>query len=397
MIRAIQLTGTVLTPLFSSGVDTTKFELRAPEVRGGLRWWFRWAMGGSGLPAQEVWALEQETFGGTNRNTFRCELQLGNAATYYRQGDTLNQCPWRYLAGQGLGTPNGNNGYRFTREGLQPGCNLTLRVAPRRSEPWKRIQAALWLWTHFGGLGARTRRAFGSVEWAQPSVWDGPAFVTNCQTAQELKDGLRAGLRQALDVLWDGLTPGVPPAGCLPDFTCLGEAGLWRAMPAPGAAPPQTTWIAVLSGIGNTWEAALQGLGSRLRAFREQGGGHWAHGGHHGSTTWDWSHNVSPAAAPRQPLRNALLGLPEGFHSPAGDFAVAWGQEGRRASPLLLRLHKLQNSYAAVAVLSGAEFIAPGASLTIGGRVPGVELMTWLMRELPNYLRANSTFNELWP
>ncbi len=43
----------LLTPCFCAGADQTKAEIRAPSIRGQLRWWFR-ALGGTPQGEKEV-------------------------------------------------------------------------------------------------------------------------------------------------------------------------------------------------------------------------------------------------------------------------------------------------------------------------------------------------------
>ena len=63
-----------ITPMFLSGADGRTPELRAPSIKGALRFWWR-AMNGH-LPLNELRKEEAKIFGGTGENEGRSTFSI---------------------------------------------------------------------------------------------------------------------------------------------------------------------------------------------------------------------------------------------------------------------------------------------------------------------------------
>lgn len=155
------------------------FKLRPSSVRGGLRYWFRaaaasllWPENGSDPAAQrahddrmvlELRKLEAYVFGDTERSSRVLVLPPdGGVVEPWRPiPDQRNQPGLRYL-GYGLFDGKGRPPDRLVTRDLP--IELRLRFRDERPEIHQAVAASLWLWTTFGGLGARGRRGYGSMQ-----------------------------------------------------------------------------------------------------------------------------------------------------------------------------------------------------------------------------------------
>jgi len=164
-----------LTPCFCAGADPSRAEIRAPAIRGALRWWFR-ALGGSR-------ELEHEVFGGVAdpvrgsairlRVSNTVEKPTGPLPTVGTGRDALNPTdPLAYIlyfasVGGGSGAQFGQ-GPRWQEQGnLGPGTTFDVHLQRMRSLP-EAAQALLDLsvdaFEHFGAIGLRATRGLGAVQ-----------------------------------------------------------------------------------------------------------------------------------------------------------------------------------------------------------------------------------------
>jgi CRISPR-associated protein Cmr1 len=176
----------VLTPMFLSGVDQRSCELRAPSLRGAMRFWYRAMLGGRGLPLAEVKRKEAEVFGEPGRR-IRPDAQDGggqSAVLIRVSARDLNKHvkppsdlpDWDSKPTKenpnGKLKPNSGIGYLWfsislgqnLRSYVEPGTRFTVTMTahPKREREFTEAMKAFWLLAHLGGLGTRARRAAGS-------------------------------------------------------------------------------------------------------------------------------------------------------------------------------------------------------------------------------------------
>ena len=205
----------ILTPAFVRGADQNHPELRAPSFKGQLRWWYRAWNPLAWQPGQE-WA-EGRIMGGTRQGEGQSPfiLRLRDVSAFRprswsdiaRQADRGNrQRPGglRYL-GFGLGMKKRDDPPPNHRA-VPPGVRFKA-VHSFRSEPGleqvKGLLAAWWLLAHLGGVGARSRRGFGSLlleEWRWPGQEERVNELPLPGRARSGEEWARAVLR-GLDVL----------------------------------------------------------------------------------------------------------------------------------------------------------------------------------------------------
>jgi len=148
----------LITPCMSGGASAEeKSEIRAPSIRGQLRWWFRTLGGFRSLPGDRI-SQERIVFGSVTRETgvgSRLLLQVDNCGamkTEVLSGST----PPAYV----LSTPLREK----QRVALGEDQEFTLRVGWRGSGyPRSDIAALISVMANIGALGFRSRRGFGAL------------------------------------------------------------------------------------------------------------------------------------------------------------------------------------------------------------------------------------------
>ena len=162
MPTEIEATYRVVTPMFCAGTDPTQAEVRVPSFKGVLRFWWRahaWSRWHGNL--DDIRQAEDRLFGSSGGRQSR--ISIGQVACHrIKRGAGCN------LRGVGPGIRYLGYGVmeagRNQREFLHPGLNFTARMSVRDAEkeldPLSLALATLGL---FGGMGARSRKGFGSV------------------------------------------------------------------------------------------------------------------------------------------------------------------------------------------------------------------------------------------
>jgi CRISPR type III-B/RAMP module RAMP protein Cmr1 len=173
----------LITPCFCGGAEPEKqAEIRAPSIRGQLRWWFRTLGGFKSLAPKSVREQEALIFGSTagdGGNAGRLHLQvrplLGRAlrSTTEKNLDDLKASqpfdPRGYLL-----FPLRKQGDELRKRGVfdssLPRFELRL-ILSGTAAPWTDtntmlmdIQALLSIFAHLGSLGFRGRRAMGALQ-----------------------------------------------------------------------------------------------------------------------------------------------------------------------------------------------------------------------------------------
>ncbi|GAB6078508.1 type III-B CRISPR module RAMP protein Cmr1 [Hydrogenobaculum acidophilum] len=149
----------VTTPIIMTGVDKNEAELRIPSIKGMLRWWFRFYMVGKVSNIEELKDIESEVFGSTKK---ACPF-------YLRIEQSLQKKQNAYLCMNDNRKNNHDNKSkdysRIKRSAYEPEQNfkISFRFLSNFSYT-KDLYDSILLLSLFGGIGARWRRGFGSVQ-----------------------------------------------------------------------------------------------------------------------------------------------------------------------------------------------------------------------------------------
>lgn len=165
----------LLTPCFCGGADPIQqAEIRAPSIRGQLRWWFRTLGGFRSLPFKNVRDQENRIFGSTAG-------EKGEASKLYTRVTNIN-CEKAVRDGQDLGHKNFSDeayltfpiqsrerqGQKISNAGkavLLKGTFDLIIVWRGEERLWEDIKALVSVWGSLGSLGFRSRRAMGALGW----------------------------------------------------------------------------------------------------------------------------------------------------------------------------------------------------------------------------------------
>ncbi|MBQ7649628.1 MAG: type III-B CRISPR module RAMP protein Cmr1 [Victivallales bacterium] len=160
----------IITPCFCAGNDKEKAELRAPSVRGQLRWWFR-VLGGSP-------ELEKSVFGGVHDGTAASKVvvRVKNVEAVYGRPNELPQqnSPGYYLfhfanaSGKARGARYQNQAW------FKPGTSFELECfsrLPMSSEESQLFQEAWDAFIGLGCLGLRQTRGIGAFAQVSPMTF----------------------------------------------------------------------------------------------------------------------------------------------------------------------------------------------------------------------------------
>lgn len=162
-----------ITPMFLAGADSKTPELRAPSIKGLLRFWWR-ALHGH-LPIEELRKEEAKIFGGAGekekkssfsvvvRGNFKSSLKrFPNhpvSVTSRSRGRTFHINILDYLAYGLLEYKKG-----FIRPYILPGSRFIVILSGFEKPVLDEIKNVFWIFMNLGGLGSRSRNGFGNFQ-----------------------------------------------------------------------------------------------------------------------------------------------------------------------------------------------------------------------------------------
>lgn len=163
-MKTIEATYRIVTPMFCAGADQSGAELRLPSFKGALRFWWRSLAWRRGMRnAAQLREAEARLFGssdqGRSRILLRCMEELSKVSIESHNGFDSNT--WQGYIGYGIG--DRRPGRRQHR--IAPGSTWTIQLlgtdlSPEEIESVRSALIALGL---LGGLGARSRKGWGSL------------------------------------------------------------------------------------------------------------------------------------------------------------------------------------------------------------------------------------------
>lgn len=178
----------IVTPLFLGGADPKKAELRAPSIKGALRFWWRAIYGSDDL--EDMKRREAEIFGSTdNKASFDLHLhpitdclpKLFNLPKGKEFHVVSSRGKFRlgiidYLA---FGLRDFRTGY--SKEHIPEKNKFRIKFAIKNQNYKDEIENAFRMLVYHGGIGAKSRNGFGSihVQNLNPFKIDGKSDVKN--------------------------------------------------------------------------------------------------------------------------------------------------------------------------------------------------------------------------
>lgn len=420
-IRQIRVQLRVVTPLFMGGADPQSSEWRVPTIKGLLRWWYRASHPPQpGETFERLRQREARIFGGVGgvgsqqgrgqgrgrRPAQGEEQEEGQGLFLLRSSDTLSPLPAESLRkmfgepgsplgylGYGLagaggargggGTGRGNGQQGGARSALQGDADLTFVFRPAcEDEDIEAVLGSLWLLCHLGGMGSRSRRGLGSVNWvnAEPLLSNGSLPPKDGDAP--LPPGAGIGSWTPADGAVSSTGWPIPPFPPQADSvdTLISDIRSVIARLIQQLPPAGTDYTAFCHGAAiivgaphKSWEEALEAVGGCLqqhRTFRRQ---HPNYPDDH-----DLVHEFSHIGVIDHAPRRTVFGLPHNYfftHDKAKVFVDAsepWPNSkiNRRASPLLIHIEQLAGAppqFVPVVSFFPARFLPAGACIHIHG------------------------------
>ena len=235
-MNEIKATYRITTPMFCSGVDQQKAELRLASFKGALRFWWRTLMWRHTQDVNELHKLEAELFGASDQNYGQSKVRLRmdpNQKTLIedKQGKwSVNQ--WQAYTGYGLIETLGNGDDKLRGFFLEDQeFSLRAVISPDPNTPDSslgQVRDALIALGLFGGLGGRSRKGWGSVQLERLSgatTWCDPGSL----------HGLHEGISDLLNTSKDGL----------PSYTAISAQSQYAIGPLRPSTSEAHKWISL--------------------------------------------------------------------------------------------------------------------------------------------------------
>jgi CRISPR-associated protein Cmr1 len=170
----------VVTPMFISGADPTKNELRAPTFKGLLRWWWR-ALNGN-LPIVDLKEREEDIFGSTNRrSSFSIQVDANNSIKTAKEnlppgpriqvtskGRTFSISLIDYLAFGIAEYDKVKKENVYNRPHIKVGSEFKVQLFFYRDEVVDDVLNAMQALIKYGALGSKSRNGFGCLKSTKP-------------------------------------------------------------------------------------------------------------------------------------------------------------------------------------------------------------------------------------
>jgi CRISPR-associated protein Cmr1 len=338
----------IVTPMFLGGADQQAEGIRPASIKGALRFWWRalnWArcwQAGNQNNEQALRLLhadEARLFGvsaseaGGGQGVFL--MSVTQEKTPKIEQPFTPMAPGQlYLLGMGLATFK--EGGKCLRNALNKGGTFTLKLAfhPKASAAdTQQVKDAVRAFELLGALGSRARHGLGSV--APTTAMSRADYVT----------AVKALLQPTLVATTEA------------PFTAFSSRS-----------------SVDMSATGADALKLLDAVGREQQLHRSYGQGGKVNGQlaeRNFADDHDLILDATQGKAPRNAPARAVFGLPHNyfFSSTKGKADVNYapgGQEGRRASPLLLHIHPVSDGgYVAIHTLMPAQFLPTGGQIRI--------------------------------
>ena len=363
----IDATYRVVTPCFCAGADPTCAELRLPSFKGALRFWWRalaWQRRNGDL--QTIQQEEDTLFGSAGRGQSRLIMRLASTShsqSMIKEGEILRVSAKntsvvgegaRYL-GYGVMETFPRKGIKagqLTRACLRAPFDFTVQVRSRDLDARQQtsLEDALVALGTFGGMGAKSRKGYGSLV-LQSLFVDEVERWRPSQTIAELEKTIEAfRVRQK--------NPNLPE---FPEFTALSD---------------QARHVMLLSNKKEPVEL-LDLVGRELVRYRSWGrGGKILSGKIPSERNFKDDHDLmdESMSGPTIHPRRIAFGLPHNYYF--ARLSPSFRRVGphdrhldrhdrhldRRASPLFVHIHECGDSPVAILSFLPARFLPEGRS-----------------------------------
>lgn len=355
-MKIVEATFQIVTPMFLGGADHSATRIRESSIKGALAFWWR-ALHYSDLVGNSAGAnraeklekalkdlqqREQELFGGGKKGQGNFLLRvidppkksLHNKGDILRNGSDVVGEGTRYL-GYGLMGTFGDSAGRLVRSCFQAGDSFAIELVFRKSvdpQDIVEILRALKLFGLLGGLGSRVRRGWGSValKSLQLEGIDNEESWTRLVNQDTYKTALTSVIR--------GL-----PTRHGSDYSLTAFAAETDIRIGTNA---DNNALNVLNKVGNGLQRYRGWRGLGERNFRTDHD--WFKQWNARPLTGNFTDTMGRSIAAKRLPERAAFGIPHNYFShDDGDMRMdvegPAEQKDRRASPLMIHIHTLEN------------------------------------------------------
>lgn len=358
-MNTLEATFRIITPMFLGGANQHADSVRPASIKGALRFWWRalnWSRCLEEKNNNEVEALKQlhaqeaRLFGiaaGDNeggQGVFLLQVRKQETKIVKQAFDSL-MSGQLYLLGQGLTKYHKETKVSLcTRDAIKEDGKFTVKLnfRPKTSEvDVTQVSNALLLFGLLGALGSRARHGLGSVAITQ---WTGPQKIS--QTKSEYSVLLNSLLKNTNSVAEPPFTA----------FSQLSRIDISKA---------HKDVFNLLNSIGMEQQM--------YRSYGQNGKVNGKPSERKFSTDHDLIMDATNGVRIQQAPKRVVFGLPHNyfFSSTSAKADVNYapdGKDGRRASPLLLHLHPVDDQFIAVHTLLPAKFLPAAAQIRVKTR-----------------------------
>jgi CRISPR-associated protein Cmr1 len=314
-----------------AGADVQKPELRSPSIKGVLRFWWR-AMTYSDSPDnsfEELLQKEGESFGSTKKGVGRSKVSLVvRRNSRLETGSNVKDdyaLSWRSENNRTLTGKDAGIGYLLYsvivfgrgRKFFRHGQKFSVELKSHDPDTLKQACAAFWALVYFGGLGARSRRGGGNigttgVHGDLDVLKDGNEaleFIVKGSSSEEVKKWLVDNYSRAISIVNGGiLTTPVTTYSSITDLRFILSKDSFQ-----------------------DWKGALNAIGSTFSKYR--------------------------TTNKMDTFGTAAFGLPAKHVKTDNEMFE------RRASPLLIKLVKVESKYYWLVLWLSGEFLPQNVDL----------------------------------
>ena len=378
-MKCIEARFRVVTPCFA-GSGKCNAELRLPSIKGVLRFWWRAyayaafiGEGGGNCTVQRMRRCENDLFGSSETGQSRLAMRLdvttgprilGKDKVLEDEGGRQVGPGARYL---GYGVMEAfaskkKDAGQLVRPCLKAPFEFTLRIGAKDAAPLRRVEPALRLLGLAGGLGARARKGYGSLN--------------------------------LISLQGDGVGDWRPP-GTIDDYrdqltSLLDTTASCDREPEISAFSSQARVELLFE--SRTPMKVLDDYGKAMVRYRSWGRNGKILDGERSRCRFPEDHKWMKGNATARDFhpRRTVFGLP---HNYGKGIEVKPQEHGRRASPLLFHVQQIGERYAGIALLLRSRFLPEGEKILARGRtVPANP--DWNV--LTSFLDENSE-RRIWP
>lgn len=277
-MHKITFTCETITPMFLAGADGSTPELRAPSIKGALRFWWR-ALNGHLVEKedegiQNLLREDERLFGGISDNTTQKKSSVLVRAKPIKEFS---------INGFGLQTYTGykKNGKKvmYDKEGLaylfyvllnqriedlegfDIGTVFELSISSKSENDLLKACTSFWLFTNLGGIGSRARRGAGSIYIKSISgdirIIKNSSLVFNLSPSKDML----SSFKKNIEIIRKIFNPSNSNKKTL-DYSTLSYKDIFFSKKS------FSTWIEALDDIGNIMRRERKGKGAQNREER---------------------------------------------------------------------------------------------------------------------------------